>query len=55
MVVRLRVEDRLEGVFNFRSWKRNMLMLLNEQDLKDYVLKDIPEPERRLDTRRMKQ
>ena len=45
MVVGLRVEDRLEGISNFRSWKSKMLMLLNEQDLKDHVLKDIPEPE----------
>lgn len=44
MVVGLRVEDRLEGISNFRSWKSRMLMLLNEQDLKDHVLKDIPEP-----------
>jgi len=45
MVVGLKVEDRLEGISNFRSWKSKMLMLLNEQDLKDHVLKDIPEPE----------
>ena len=45
MVVGLRVEDRLEGISNFRSWKNRMLMLLNEQDLKDHVLKVIPEPE----------
>jgi len=45
MVVGLRVEDRLEGISNFRSWKSRMLMLLNEQDLKDHVLKDISEPE----------
>jgi len=45
MVVGLRVEDKLEGISNFRSWKSRMLMLLNEQDLKDHVLKDIPEPE----------
>ena len=45
MVVKLRVEDRLEGISNFRSWKSRMLMLLNEQDLKDHVLKDILELE----------
>ena len=45
MVVGLRVEDRLEGVSNFRSWKSRMLMLLNEHDLKDHILRDIPEPE----------
>ena len=45
MVVGLRVEDRLEGISNFRSWKSRMLMLLNEQGLKDHILKDIPKPE----------
>jgi len=45
MVVGLRIEDRLEGISNFRSWKSRMLMLLNEQDLKDRVLKDILDPE----------
>ena len=45
MVVGLRVEDRLEGISNFRSWKSRMLMLLNEHDLKDHILRDIPEPE----------
>jgi len=44
MVVGLRVEDRLEGVSNFRSWKSRMHMLLNEHDLKDHILRDIPEP-----------
>ena len=55
MVVGLRVEDRLEGISNFRSWKSRMLMLLNEQDLKDHILKDIPEPEATRDkTKHMK-
>ena len=45
MVVGFRVEDRLEGVSNFRSWKSRMLMLLNEHDLKDHILKNILEPE----------
>jgi len=45
MVIELKVEDRLEGISNFRSSKSKMLMLLNEQDLKDHVLKDILELE----------
>ena len=45
MVVGLRVEDRLEGVSNFKSWKSRMMMLMNEHDLKDHVLQNIPEPE----------
>ena len=45
MVVGLRGEDKLERVSNFRSWKSRMLMLLNEHDLKDHILRDILEPE----------
>ena len=45
MVVGLRVEDILEGVSNFQSWKSRMLMLLIEHDLKDHIVKDISELE----------
>lgn len=45
MVVGLRVEDRMEGISNFRSWKSRIVMILNEQDLKYHVLKYIMEPE----------
>ena len=45
MVVGLGVEDGLERVSNFRSWKSRMLMLLNEHDLKDLTLGNISKPE----------
>jgi hypothetical protein len=33
----IRVEDRLEGASIFRAWKAMILLLLEENDLKDYV------------------
>jgi hypothetical protein len=43
MVSTLRVENRLEGATNFRSWKARIL-LLEENDLKDYVEMVVPDP-----------
>ena len=45
MVFVLGVENMLEGISNFWSWKSRTLMLLNEQYLKDHVPRDISEPE----------
>jgi hypothetical protein len=44
MVSTLRVEDRLERATNFRAWKARILLLLVENDLKDYVEMVVPEP-----------
>jgi len=44
MVSTLRVEDRLEGATNFRAWKARILLLLEENDLKDYIEMVIPDP-----------
>ena len=54
MVVGLKVEDILEGVSNFRSWKNGMPMLLNEHDLKDHILRDNLEPKRAQEKTRFK-
>lgn len=40
----LRVEDRLDGALNFKSWKTRVLNLLEENDLDNYVTRVIPEP-----------
>ena len=40
----LRVEDRLDGALNFRSWIARVLNLLKENDLDDYVTRVIIEP-----------
>jgi hypothetical protein len=44
MVSTLRVEGRLEGATNFRAWKARILLLLEENDLKDYVEMVVPDP-----------
>ena len=44
MVNTLRVEDRLEGATNFRAWKARILLLLEENDLREYVEMVIPNP-----------
>jgi hypothetical protein len=37
MVNRLNIEDRLEGATKFQAWKEMILLLLEENDLKEYV------------------
>jgi hypothetical protein len=37
MVNTLKIEDRLEGATNFQAWKARILLLLEENDLKEYV------------------
>jgi hypothetical protein len=34
----------LEGATNFRAWKIKLLLILEENDLLDYINQDIPEP-----------
>ena len=43
MVSSLRVEDRLGGTTNFRSWKTRILFNLDENDIHNYM-KDVLEP-----------
>jgi hypothetical protein len=45
MVPSLRVEDRLDGATNFRSWKTRILLVLEENELQNHVKEVIPEPE----------
>jgi hypothetical protein len=44
MSTSMRVEDRLEGSGNFRSWKHRLQMIIDENDLLDHVTVGIPEP-----------
>jgi hypothetical protein len=37
MVNTLKLDDRLEGATDFRAWKARVVLLLEENDLKDYV------------------
>jgi hypothetical protein len=45
MATGMRVEDRLEGYGNFRSWKHSLQMILDENDLLEHVAMGVPEPE----------
>jgi hypothetical protein len=44
MVNTLKLEDRLEGETNFWAWKERVLLLLEENDLKEYVEDVVPSP-----------
>jgi hypothetical protein len=45
MVTSLRVDDRLDDVANFRSWKNKILLILEENEIQNYVKENVPEPE----------
>jgi hypothetical protein len=45
MITSLRVEDRLDGADNFRSWKHIILLILEENELLDHVKQVLPELE----------
>ena len=42
MVKGLPMEDCLDGVSNYGSWKPRVLMTLEENDVKDFALKEVP-------------
>jgi hypothetical protein len=44
MVNTLKIEDRLEGATIFWAWKFGVLLLLEENDLKEYVDDVVPSP-----------
>jgi hypothetical protein len=45
MATSMRVEYRLEGYRNLRSWNHRLHMILNENDLLEHVTVDVPEPD----------
>jgi hypothetical protein len=45
MTTSMRVEYRLEGYRNFRSWKHRLQMILDENDLLEHVIVGVPEPD----------
>jgi hypothetical protein len=42
----MKVEDRLNGADNFRSWKHRVLLILEENELLDHVQKVLPKPKK---------
>ena len=39
------LEDKLGGSDNFRAWKYKISVILQENDLDQYIIEDVPEPE----------
>ena len=44
-MINMKVEDCLEGASNFIPWKSRVLLLLEENDLLQFVKAKVPEPE----------
>ena len=44
MMNHTKLEDKLEGVDNFRAWKQRISLMLEENDLDKYVTEEVPEP-----------
>ena len=44
MTTNLRVEDRLDGAVKLKYWKHRILLILEENDILNYVKEVIPKP-----------
>ena len=40
-----KLEDKLEGIENYRAWKYRMGLILKENDLEKYIKDEFAEPE----------
>ena len=40
-----KLEDKLEGIENFRAWKYRIGLILEENDLAHYIKEEVAEPE----------
>ena len=40
-----KLEDKLEGIENFRAWKYRIGLILQENDIDKYVKEEVVEPE----------
>ena len=40
-----KLEDKLEGIENFRAWKYRIGLILKENDLDKYIEEEVAEPE----------
>ena len=40
-----KLEDKLEGIENFRAWKYRNCLVLKKIDLEKYIKDEIPKPE----------
>jgi hypothetical protein len=39
-----KLDEKLEGVDNFRAWKYIVMLILEENDLKDFVKEEVAKP-----------
>ena len=44
MVSSIRVEDRLGGATNFKSWKTRILFILDENEIQNYIKQNVSYP-----------
>ena len=44
MTLSTKLDEKLEGVDNFRAWKSRVMLILEEHDLEGFIEADIPEP-----------
>ena len=40
-----KLDEKLEGAENFRAWKYRIMLVLQENDLDEFVKSEVPEPE----------
>jgi hypothetical protein len=45
MTSNIKVDEKLEGVDNFRAWKYRVMLILEENDLEGFVKEEVLEPE----------
>lgn len=45
MTISTKLDEKLEGVDNFRAWKYRVMLILEENDLEGFIEEDILEPE----------
>jgi hypothetical protein len=45
MAPNTKFDEKLEGVDNFRAWKYRVMLILEENDLEDFVKEEVPEPD----------
>ena len=45
MTISTKLDEKLESVDNFRTWKHRVMLILEENNLEGFIEEDIPEPE----------
>ena len=45
MTLSTKLDEKLEGADNFRAWKYNVMLILEENDLEDFIKEEVPKPD----------